>query len=109
MSTATTKRPTEPICPPWCDGHDGKFQAWETMTAGGISRDHSHFSPVRGGNDLGVAVCRTEYEPGGLDLSEVLIFCGSDSASLTPAQARVFALRVLEAVELAEGETGAHA
>ena len=109
-TTTTTTRPLDPICPSWCMGHDEKFQAWEALTSGGPSRDHAHdYLPIFGRADIGVSICRSEYESIGLDLPEVIIFTGSDSAALTPAQARVYAARIIEAAETAEREMGANA
>lgn len=38
---AAEVRPTEPICPPWCSGHDETYQSWEEGYNGKRSRDHS--------------------------------------------------------------------
>ena len=57
---------------------------------------------------MGLAICRSE-SGSGLDLPEVIIFTGSDSATLTPTQAQEYAARIIEAAETAEREMGANA
>lgn len=115
MSTITeTKRRTEAICPSWCDGHDdGGYQSWEARTSdGGQQRGHAHSWPsidtsaawFTGGASLDVN--RTEEENGKLRDATVTVYVGSDAATLTPAEARLYAARLIEAADLAERETG---
>jgi len=114
LSTITElKRPTEPICPPWCDGHDGGgYQGWETRTIDGWQqRDHAHAWPsidtsaawYTGGASLDVN--RTEEENGTLGDAIVSVFVDGE-ATLTLAQARLYAARLIEAADLAEAEMG---
>ncbi len=65
MTTTTHRpeRPTEPVCPPWCSGHDGDYQAWEDTGSDSL---RNHMGRGRYVSGVAVAVGRTEHSPGAL-------------------------------------------
>ena len=99
VTTATTQRPTEAICPPWCSGHGGTYQGWENADPGQL-REHSGFEI-----NIGAAhayLNQTENEDHSLRPSQVDLYVDHDTAGLTPAQAREFARALLDAADWAE-------
>lgn len=96
--TAAAKRPTEPVCPPWCAGHDDRYQAWETDRSGRrVFRFHSN-----GGQEVagfaGVSVVSEETEHG-VEAGEVALWLQSEEQRLTPADARRVAAALLNAAD----------
>jgi hypothetical protein len=101
MTTTQNHRPTESICPPWCTGHAGSYQGWETRIDNGRQiREHS-------GGEIHVGAAhaylnRTESEGHSLTPAQIDVYVDQDTAELTPAQAREFAQALLAAAERAE-------
>lgn len=100
MTTSTTERRKEAICPPWCAGHDALYQAWETLTDGtGQTRDHGDVGTQVG--DAHVSLNQREsddHKPGWVRIE---IYVDGDTAELDRDDAKTFALAILEAVEKA--------
>lgn len=99
MTTTQNHRPTEAICPPWCNGHDGEYQGWEDVDPGQL-REH-------GGFDINIGAAhaylnQTENEDHSLKPSQIDVYVDRDTAELTPAQAREFARALLDAADWAE-------
>ena len=106
MTTSTTQRSTEAIGPPWCEGHVGGYQGWETRAddGGGQIRDHGeHGHRV---SNATVTVTQTESDNHALSSPIVELFVDGvhncDVADLTPAQARELAAVLVSAAERAE-------
>lgn len=99
--TTTRRRPVFSICPPWCAGHEGLFQPWETLVDGvTLERDHdSHAGQV---GPVGLyAAQRQTLE--GMEPARVRIYVDSHADdSLTPAQARDLAAMLTTFAEQVE-------
>lgn len=100
MSAAIATRPTLPVCPDWCLGHDGDFQDWETLTDGsGQIRGHAGRS-VQIGN-VSVFVSAIEREDGVLDKPTVDMWVDfGQSAELTEAQAHELGMALVRAGDM---------
>lgn len=100
MTTATTQRPTEAICPPWCAGHDRLFNPWEVTRANERERAHDSVTTTVAGNNFAL----TQYEGPNSSMGPVRIstWVDSNNEDLTPAQARELASALLSAAERAE-------
>ncbi len=84
---AAEVRPTEAVCPPWCSGHDGDYQAWEDTGSDSL---RNHMDRVRYVSGVGVSVGRTEHSHGALSAPFVEVY-SDDATDLTPTEARELA------------------
>lgn len=101
VTTATIERRTEAICPPWCLGHQGNYQGWETLCEGGGQvRDHSEHGTYV--SNVNVMLVQSEHEDHTLEPSVVAVYVERDCDDLTPAQARELAAALVSAAERAE-------
>jgi hypothetical protein len=119
-TTATPKaaRKREPICPPWCEGHNDTYQCWEVVD-GHPCRSHSsravreirsEVQDPGAQTDGGASVEITQLEtPGAMSMPAVTLIVGDGAVDVTPDQARAYVAMVLEAVEVAEREQGPQA
>lgn len=116
MTTKIT-HPREAICPRWCDGHAGNYQAWESFTGGGMIRDHSHEWPGirsdwRGPNTVKpwwateVSVGLVAEEDASHHLSEIAVgvYVGNDFTRLSVTQARRLAGLLLDVCDEADAD-----
>lgn len=94
-------RPTEATCPAWCQGHEGKFQAWEELTSG-LGSIRSHYSPATSVGPVEVMYGSEEHDGQGMKSGRVDINVGDDGAILSPADAREVARLLVEAADRIE-------
>ena len=99
MTTATTHRPTKAICPPWCLGHDDRYQDWEDVGRHCV-RDHAEHGTFV--SNVNVMLVQRENEDHTLEPSVVAVYVERDCDDLTPAQARELASALVSAAERAE-------
>ena len=99
MTAQQIHRPTEAICPPWCLGHDGRYQGWETMDSGQV-RDHAEHGTFVA--NVNVMLVQRENEDHTLEPTVVAVYVERDCDDLTPAQARELAAALVSAAERAE-------
>ena len=99
--SARVQHPTEAVCPPWCEGHDGHFQAWEELVDGsGVEREHEGHAATLGFVSLYAAQTETQD---GMGPARVRVYVDSHlDDSLTPAQARELARRLTMLAEEVE-------
>lgn len=97
--TPITHRPTEAVCPPWCQGHLDLFQTWEHVD-GQLTRFHEgRTTDVR---DIEVSVSRAEYADGrGMATPYVQVYL-TNGTELTRTEARELARVLLEAADQIE-------
>jgi hypothetical protein len=104
MSTATTERRTETICPPWCEGHDDRYQPWEERCADGRwQRDHAERGVTIGGAQT--LLSQIEDQEHELAAPTVALYVDDDVAELSPAQARELAAVLVEKAAQAEARS----
>lgn len=98
---STRQRPTEAICPPWCQGHDDEFQSWEDLLGTeGAERGHDDRTVQVG--PVGVYAAQTET-PDGMLPAGVRIYVDSHLDDfLTPQQARELARTLTTLAEQVE-------
>ena len=100
MSTRT--RPTTPVCPSWCMGHDYLFQPWETLLDSG-SPERPHDGETVQVGPVGVYAAQVEV-PDGMLPAGVRIYVDSHLDDfLTPQQARDLARTLTTLAEQVEG------
>lgn len=99
--TTTTHRPTEAICPPYCQGHTGGFQSWEELVSG-LGFIRSHYSPEIEVGPVSVSYGSEEHDSAGMKPARVDITIGLDGAILAPEQAREVARLLVEAADRIE-------
>lgn len=103
MTTAQIQHPTEAICPPWCAGHLGAYQGWETLSATGLQiRDHADHGATIG--DITIEVAQVERGDHTLEPPVVSLYDAGDRADLPPSQARQIAALLVEAADRAEAQ-----
>lgn len=89
--TTMTHRPTEAVCPPWCQGHGEMFQSWGEMYG---REQRAHDSAAVSIADVEVSIQQTEARfYGGTETMEsayVEVFVNRRGL-LTPAEARLMA------------------
>src|SRR4051794_6835280 len=106
-------RKREPLCPPWCEGHNDTYQSWE-MVDGRLCREHSlraareirsEVEDPAAQTDGSASVALTQGESyDALSLPAVTLIVGDGALDVTPDQARAYVAMVLGAVEVAERE-----
>lgn len=102
--TTHRNRMREPKCPPWCAGHDERYQTWEEQGHGYETRNHESGLPQL--HRIALDINAVEHPQQSTRLTptvEVMVdIPGSACASLTPAQARQVAARLVTLAEQAE-------
>lgn len=100
MTTATIERRKEAICPPWCAGHDDRYQAWETLVdESGQIRDHGSEGITVGSANVSLNQRESDDHTMGRVLVE--IYVDRDTAELDTDDAAAFAEAVMEVVRQA--------
>lgn len=102
-TTLTTPRTTEPICPPWCAGHDGQgHQDWELANGRTWERSHAEAEGVTVG-PVRVTLDQIQH-PDGMSAPVVVVYADDlqSSPDLTPTQVRELTRVLAEAAERAE-------
>ena len=99
--TTMTHRPTEAVCPPWCEGHTEMFQSWDEVD-GTVQRGHDS-APVSVA-DVEVSVHQTEAQRYGITTMQsayVEVYVGRRGL-LTPTEARLMAQTLTELADRIE-------
>jgi hypothetical protein len=90
-TTAPTEGLREDICPPWCEGHEGRWQDWDRYGPEDVlGRDHSLSVNLEGLDQGGFSVTINAFEVHGtneLQPPTVDIY-SHDVDDITPTQAR---------------------
>lgn len=105
MTTSSIERRKEAICPPWCAGHDDRYQAWQDRTDGGQLRNHGdHGHHVAGDVWVGVVAEENERHTLSEAIVELLVDAvgGGANIDLTPGQAREVAVLLVNAADTIE-------
>lgn len=98
MTTQTTERRKEAICPPWCAGHDDRYQAWEELAdESGRIREHGERGTQHGAAD--VYLNETETDDHRMQGPKV---CLDVDADLNLDDAEALAKTILAAVSRAQ-------
>ncbi len=109
MTTITThhaKRFIEPVCPPWCAGHDGAgYQNWYDTDDGGYRNHCSPSAHVAGFSVIATTVEDEEahhLSPARVELSTDPLDRTGGHGTMTCAEARRLAAEIERASTLAE-------
>ena len=98
MTTSSTNRLTEAICPSWCAGHRDEYQAWEErLDSRTPERDHADRGTVIGG--VSVSLLQTEVPDGMLTPRVVVAGDTEGMHELTEDQAHDLGLALVRAAD----------
>lgn len=105
MTTTTTTRPTEDVCPSWCSGHEGLYQDWEKCTSdGALVRNHADAGVLIGS----AIVCLTQEDHRSTGMAPARVGVSIDDMrgelELTEAQAHELGMSLVRAADVLRRE-----